>query len=516
VDLTPANLRPYVGSSGSNSELALALGYNGVQRLLGQIFRIQSNVASGTSNVSGPFGPGGASENGAQGVFRLLNAQLGGQTSWLLALGIAGMLATGWGLRPRGFVRALPERVRAWRASAEARRAAHLPPQAAALVLWGLWTLTMAGFFSVAGFYHRYYLAMLAPGIAALAGIGLVLLWRDYRATQSSGRNGWLLPVALVATAVTQGVILADYANWNRWMTPLVVVGTLLAAAALIWLRVVAVRAENMQLDTPIPADLLALPQYDEDAGALVVESLLEEAPTRPAPRGVLARAWRSWAVAPLLAVTLGVAVLLVGPATWAGVSLANGGGATLPAAGPSVGLGGGGTAAIAGRARIFARGFPSTPPNGFSGPRAGLLPSGSFPVDDGAPGGGGASAQVDRALVSYLEARQGGAKYLFATVNSMTAAPYIIQTGKSVIALGGFSGSDRVLTLSQLWQLIRSGQLKYFLLSGGGAGGPVGSGNSQIIAWITSHGTTVSASEYGGGAAGGTLYLVTPGEAGA
>jgi len=35
VDLTPATLRPYVGSSGTNSELNLALGYNGLSRLLG-------------------------------------------------------------------------------------------------------------------------------------------------------------------------------------------------------------------------------------------------------------------------------------------------------------------------------------------------------------------------------------------------------------------------------------------------------------------------------------------------
>src|SRR5438067_1035651 len=35
VDLTPASQRPYVGSTQDNSELSLALGYNGIQRLLG-------------------------------------------------------------------------------------------------------------------------------------------------------------------------------------------------------------------------------------------------------------------------------------------------------------------------------------------------------------------------------------------------------------------------------------------------------------------------------------------------
>ena len=38
VDLTPAGARPYVGSSGTNSELNLALGYNGLNRLTGNVF----------------------------------------------------------------------------------------------------------------------------------------------------------------------------------------------------------------------------------------------------------------------------------------------------------------------------------------------------------------------------------------------------------------------------------------------------------------------------------------------
>src|SRR5947199_4807552 len=35
-DSTPASQRPYVGSTQNNSEISLALGYNGIQRLLGQ------------------------------------------------------------------------------------------------------------------------------------------------------------------------------------------------------------------------------------------------------------------------------------------------------------------------------------------------------------------------------------------------------------------------------------------------------------------------------------------------
>ncbi len=242
VDLTPASARPYVGSSGTNSELELALGYNGLQRLLGNLFNIRTTGASITTPTSAVGGPGGVSENGAQGFFRLLDAQLGGQASWLLALGLIGILAAGWGFRPRGFLRMLPARLQAWRTSAEARAAAHLSPQQTALVLWGLWTLTMAVFFSIAGFFHRYYLSMLAPGIAVLAGVGIVLLWRDYRA---AAWRGWLLPIALVVTAITQAIILQDYADYSRWMTPLVVVGSLAVAAVLVWQRLQQERLAN-------------------------------------------------------------------------------------------------------------------------------------------------------------------------------------------------------------------------------------------------------------------------------
>src|SRR5438876_7062011 len=53
VDLTPASLRPYVGSSQNNSEISLALGYNGINRLIGQFGGGGRTNASGRSNIPG-------------------------------------------------------------------------------------------------------------------------------------------------------------------------------------------------------------------------------------------------------------------------------------------------------------------------------------------------------------------------------------------------------------------------------------------------------------------------------
>jgi 4-amino-4-deoxy-L-arabinose transferase-like glycosyltransferase len=47
-----------------------------------------------------------------------------------------------------------------------------------ALVLWSGWLITCMVFFSIAGFFHEYYLSMLAPPIAALVAIGFSHLWK--------------------------------------------------------------------------------------------------------------------------------------------------------------------------------------------------------------------------------------------------------------------------------------------------------------------------------------------------
>ena len=114
VDLTPASARPYVGSSCTNSELNLALGYNGLGRLTGSIFascaasetagQTTTSSTSGTGadgqNAGAPGGggpggggPGGVGANGPTGPFRLLDTQLGGQVGWLLPLAVIGLVA---------------------------------------------------------------------------------------------------------------------------------------------------------------------------------------------------------------------------------------------------------------------------------------------------------------------------------------------------------------------------------------------------------------------------------------
>ncbi|HEX3643855.1 MAG TPA: glycosyltransferase family 39 protein, partial [Ktedonobacteraceae bacterium] len=229
VDLTPASQRPYVDSTQNNSEISLALGYNGINRLFGQFgmrpggppnrnagkpgqspnpngmppFPQQPPQGAGQPGGTGDGqgGPGGQGDSnglfdtGIPGPLRLFNQPLAGQTVWLLPLAILGMLALAWQRRPRF----------------------QSDRQQQSLVLWGTWLLTMGIFFSVAGFFHQYYLTEMAPAIAALFGIGIVIMWQDYR---QFGWRGWLLPLALIATALEQIYILSSDPSWSQWLTP--------------------------------------------------------------------------------------------------------------------------------------------------------------------------------------------------------------------------------------------------------------------------------------------------------
>ncbi|HZR41663.1 MAG TPA: glycosyltransferase family 39 protein [Ktedonobacteraceae bacterium] len=416
VDLTPASQRPYVGSTQDNSEISLALGYNGIDRLLRGFGRgfggggrgnfaanatnrsantgvnsrpnaattppattpstngnnttpANNNGTTPTNNGSAnqgrngtpqrqPQGGGGFGslfDTGGPGPLRLFTQPLGGQIVWLLPMALFGMLALAWQRQPR----------------------IQSDQQQQSLVFWGMWLLTMGIFFSVAGFFHQYYMTEMAPSIAALFGIGFVTMWQDYR---RGGWKGWLLPLALLATIAEQVYILTSYPTWARWMVPLIVVPCLIAVGVLIAARI----APRLRVNAP-KARLL------------------------------------------LPALSIGVLALLIAPTVWAIIPVLSKAQGDILVAGPlqNDGFGGGN---FAGR-------------------------------NDGNTG-------TDPALIRYLEANQGHTKFLVATLNSMTADSIILTTNKPVMAIGGFSGSDPILTTNQLASLVANGTVRFFLLN--------------------------------------------------
>lgn len=109
-----------------------------------------------------------------------------------------------------------------------------------------------------------------------------------------------------------------------------------------------------------------------------------------------------------------------------------------------------------------------------------------------GRPGGNGNfSSGVDYGLIVFLEANRGAAKWLVAMPSAMTAGQLIIETGEPVMALGGFSGSDQILTTDSFDALVRKGDLRYVYLGGGPGGRPGGGPGGGGAGIITSHVTS-------------------------
>lgn len=445
VDMTNANSRPYEGGSETNSALELAFGYNGTERLLGQTTGTggafpgmgssskkssksmtppsgtkksssksstnaptppsgsstkksasgnppakpsgskkgnaptmptgSKNGGPGSSKNGGGAGTGGAGGGafniGTAGPFRLLQKELGPQISWLMLLAVFGVISS--------YAYFRGSKMKKWYA---------LNAQRKELWLWLGWLVPVAGFFSVASFFHPYYTIMLAPAKAVLAGVGIYTMIKQWRE-----KSLWamLLPISILSTSILQAWYLTDYYPTLAWV--LLIAGIIISLPLFV-LPWIAIKLKNKRI-WPIAALIIVM----------------------------LAPTW--WSLTPTLA----------------------GSSDGIPSAGPSL-------------------------------------------LSSMGGGGGMGNSQVDSTLLKYLEKHQGNAEYLFATDDSSTAAPYIIKTGKAVMAMGGFNGTDKAITLKQFKKLVKEGKLKYYY-----SGGKTGGSNTEIVNWIKKHAKKVTLS---------------------
>jgi 4-amino-4-deoxy-L-arabinose transferase-like glycosyltransferase len=91
--------------------------------------------------------------------------------------------------------------------------------------------------------------------------------------------------------------------------------------------------------------------------------------------------------------------------------------------------------------------------------------------------------------MKTLLETNADSYTWVAAAVGSQNASGYQLATGKPVMPIGGFNGSDPSPTLAQFQQYVQQGKIHYFIAGGdfGGRGGGVGgsSNSSQIAAWV-------------------------------
>ena len=137
--------------------------------------------------------------------------------------------------------------------------------------------------------------------------------------------------------------------------------------------------------------------------------------------------------------------------------------------------------------------------------PTSGLSTSGFGGRGFGGPGGDTGTA--NSAFVAALKAST--QRWAAATVGSQTAASLELSSGASVMAIGGFTGSDDSPTLAQFEAYVKAGEIHYFV-AGGGFGGGGGRRRrrrraGQITSWVQSHYTATTVG-------GQTVYDLTKG----
>jgi 4-amino-4-deoxy-L-arabinose transferase-like glycosyltransferase len=192
VLLWPADARPYIGGSQTNSIIELILGYNGLGRITGnEVGRVGGPAPGG----AGPFSDGA-------GWLRLFEGELASQVSWLLPVALLALVALLWARRAAG----------------------RTDPIRAQALLWGGWLVTTGLVFSLMqGIFHSYYAVVLVPPIGALLGLAVAEGWKHWR--HAPTRIAMSAGVA-ISTGWT-ALLLSRSPAWNGWLVPAVVGGAL-------------------------------------------------------------------------------------------------------------------------------------------------------------------------------------------------------------------------------------------------------------------------------------------------
>jgi len=482
VDSTSASNRPYVGSSQTNSEMELAFGYNGTERLLGQTTGTGA-AFSGMGGSSKTAETGGAPTTGKTGTGQG-QPMTGGTPP---KGGFGGQAPTGQkptGTPPSG------TKPKSGTAPTTGTKSTTGTKQAAAPTGG---QAPAGGEGMPSGFKRgsRGGMGGGANGAFSIGTVGPLRLLQSDLGPQIS----WLLPAALIGFISAFVAYLDRKRKWYQLSAEQKHLGYWLA-----WLVPVAGFFSVASFFHPYYTIMLAPP-----IAALAAIGIFTMSKQFT---GSLKR-WTTWLLPLTVAVTTGLGAWYVSLVyqwqPWLVIAL---GLAALVALFATrlkhkqVGI----TLALV--AMLAAPAWWSLTPT-LSGESSGIpYASPTLLQSSGAgQGANGMGGSADKALLSYVKAHQGSAKYLFATSDASTAAPYIIETGKAVMAIGGFNGTDPTLTLKQFKALVAKGEVKYYYDTGR-------AGNSAIAKWVEKNGTKVTLKQsqtasrgMGGMGSSGTLY---------
>jgi 4-amino-4-deoxy-L-arabinose transferase-like glycosyltransferase len=406
VDLTPAEDRPYVGSSTDNSVMELIIGHNGIERILGGMERLrtldnfsgtdapeganfspnlpaegnlsanQGNLPAGQANLpprQNPYGPQqGQRPPDAAGNYLPVYPGMDGQYDRPYGDASGGRMISSQPGIFRLFDPSLSGEA-SWLlplalaglliGACAAGWKKPLGPAQTGLIVWGGWLLPMAAYFSLtSGLFHEYYLIMLGPGIAGLVA---AFIWATGRIAQTRPWFNWVLSMTIIgACLAVEFYILTQAPIYLPWM---VIAALLFVIGAILHLPI--------------------------------------------------------WSGKKIIFTNLGMGSLigsvLIAPLVWSFLTTFN----TNPIGGlPLAG--------------------PGEPVNGYSRNYA----------------------DINENLIAFLEANTSEDQYLVAVPNANTSAPLILATGRNVLPMGGFTGGDPVVTVDSLQSMVESGEIRYIL----------------------------------------------------
>ncbi len=113
----------------------------------------------------------------------------------------------------------------------------------------------------------------------------------------------------------------------------------------------------------------------------------------------------------------------------------------------------------------------------------------------------------VSSDMVTLLSSNASAYTWVAAAAGAQNSASYQLATGYSVMAIGGFNGSDPSPTLDAFKALVAQGKIHYYISSGTMGASQTGGSNvsSEIATWVSS---TFTAQTVGGV----TVYDLTAG----
>ncbi|MBN9390675.1 MAG: glycosyltransferase family 39 protein [Chloroflexi bacterium] len=450
----------------------------------------------------GGGGFGGGMFGGEAGITRLVTPMMGAEFNWyfpLALLGIVFLAATTWFGMAKGL-----EKSRRMQAVA----------------MWGGWFLAFGLVLSLSkGIIHTYYMNVMAPAGAALAGTAIVMLWQTYK---KGGWLAWLLPVGMVAAAIYQAYLLSNFTSWNWWLGPVILVIGAVAfiglALGLVFRKQPFSQKFSLGVVSVATAALLVTPTWWSIRA--VFTSITGSTPSAVPTGGGGFGGGRGGSSPQTLSF----------PQTWTNFVSSHLGGQLLMV-GIALVIG----AALVGLWFVFKNKKWFNLPIA-SGIILALFVVGSagwwvnvaqaqttsnFNSGGGFGGGFGEGGSVNSALLNYLTANQDGYKNILAVSSSNEASSTIAATGLPIMSLGGFSGSDQTLTTTAQVEALVNNKIVRFFMVGGGMGGGRG-GSSVVSSYVQSQCTVVNSSEYSssstnstssggfgnrGGGLGGTLY---------